>query len=482
MQRPLLNLETLNKIQAAHIELPSYRAADLPVKVLQIGEGVFLRAFSTWIIHRLNQAKKFNGSIVVYQPRAGGHARKLNEQDGLFTLILRGQSHGKLVQSCQIISSIREGIDPYSQYDKLMEQARNPDLRFVFSNTTEAGIALSKDDNPASKPSASFPSKMTQVLFERFTHFNADARKGLIFIPCELIENNGLTLKNLIVQTALNWQMGQAFILWINSACIFANTLVDRIVTGYPTEEAESIQAELGYTDNHLDTAEPYHSFVIEAPDFVRKELPLDEVGLNVTWTKDVSPYRERKVRLLNGAHTMTALPAMLAGVETVKECTDDPQVNKFLHQGLMEEILPTIDQPKPELQQFAHDVLERFANPFIKHKLASIALNSVSKFKARLLPAMIKSSKQKGTPPKCVSLTVASLISLYKQDRVIQDDPSAIESIRNARSTRELLADKNLWGEDLTQCAGLLEKVNEHLASIEKHGARSAIAAISEK
>ncbi len=448
------------------LSVPNYDARDLPAKVLQIGEGVFMRAFVDSLIHKLNQRHLFHGSVVVAQPRAGGHARKLNEQDGLFTVVLRGQRNGKLVQEREIVGCVREGIDPYAQHDKWLERAHDRALRFAFSNTTEAGIAISDADRLEDAPATSFPAKLTQLLWARYKHFHAELSTGLIFIPCELIERNGDTLKKLILETATKWKLEPAFAEWVNASCVFANTLVDRIVTGFPTAEADALQQSLGYADAHLDTAEPYLAWIIEAPAFVREELPLSSLGLNVTWADDVTPYRERKVRLLNGAHTLITPAALLAGLATVKQATDDPDLSAFLRKGLFDEILPTINQDRAELEQFARDVLERFANPFIAHQLSSIALNSVSKFKARLLPALTESTQANGRPPQCLTLALAALIELYRTNDKVNDDPAAIASLRGGASPDAV------W----PMSKEISQAVQAQQAHIRDHGIRASI------
>ncbi|GIW75683.1 MAG: altronate oxidoreductase [Phycisphaerae bacterium] len=452
------------------LSLPSYDVGQLPIKVLQIGEGVFLRAFVDPILHELNQSAGFNGGVVVAQPRTGGHARKLNEQDGLYTVILRGNLRGNLVHKRQIIGCIQEGLDPYSQYDRWCQLARERHLRFVFSNTTEAGIALNPQDQADARPTVSFPGKIAQFLKMRFEYFQGDPSTGLIFIPCELIEDNGATLRSLILQAAGQWNYEPECVRWIEQNCLFVNTLVDRIVTGHPGPEAESIEQSLGYHDTHLNTAEPYMAWVLEAPARVRDEIPLHSVADNVIWTDHVKPYRERKVRLLNGAHTMMTPVSLLLGIQTVRQAIEEPLIRRFVRKGLFEEIIPTIPQPKNELEQFANDVIERFSNPFIAHQLKSIALNSVSKFKARLLPVLINFIVEKGHAPDCISLAAASLIELYRTVEDVSDDPSAIEAAR----TGDLLAQQWPVPESVRSIIG--HSIRTWLEMIDEHGIEQAV------
>lgn len=473
MSLPRLSRSVLSSTSLQRdLSRPNYDARELPVKVLQIGEGVFLRAFVDPILHALNQSGRFRGSVVVAQPRAGGHAKKLNEQDGLYTVLLRGRLGGDVVQRREIVGCIREGIDPYTQHDRWLELARDPNVRFIFSNTTEAGIAISDDDRSDATPALSFPAKMTQFLRARFEHFEGAASAGVVFIPCELIENNGNTLKSLILHTARKWNCDAACVAWIEQHCVFANTLVDRIVTGHPDSEAELIEKTLGYHDTHLNAAEPYMAWVIEAPAGVRGELPLDTVGLNVTWADDVTPYRERKVRLLNGAHTLLTPISLLLGIETVREAIEDPRVGAFVKRGLFNEIIPTISQPRELCERFANDVLERFSNPFIAHKLISIALNSVAKFKARLLPAMIESTEATGRVPVCIALGAAAMIALYRTRPDISDDPAAIAAAKSG----DLFASHWPVPDGVRGVIG--KAVSDWLTVIERDGAESAIRA----
>lgn len=457
------------------LSCPSYDVNQLPIKVLQIGEGVFLRAFVDPILHELNQSVGFNGGVVVAQPRAGGHARKLNEQDGLYTVILRGNLRRNLVQKRQIVGCIREGLDPYTQYDRWCQLARERHLRFVFSNTTEAGIALSPHDQADACPTVSFPGKMAQFLKMRFDHFRGDPSTGLIFIPCELIEDNGTTLRSLILQAAGQWNYDPRCIRWIEHHCVFVNTLVDRIVTGHPGPEAESIEQSLGYHDTHLNTAEPYMAWVLESPVGVRDEIPLHSVADNVIWTDHVKPYRERKVRLLNGAHTMMTPVSLLLGIQTVRQSIEEPLIRRFVQKGLFEEIIPTIPQPQNELEQFANDVIERFSNPFIAHQLKSIALNSVSKFKTRLLPVLIDFVVGKGHAPACISLAAASLIQLYRTRDDVSDDPCAIKEARSG----DLFARQ--WPVPDSIRAIIDGSVQAWLETIGKHGIEQAIRQVTQ-
>jgi tagaturonate reductase len=460
-------------------------------KILQFGEGNFLRAFVDLMIDRLNEAGFYRGSFVVVQPIERGMVDKLNEQDGLYTIILRGLDRGREVDTRRIITSISRGINPYADFDAYIACAANPDLRFVVSNTTEAGIVHDPNDKLTDKPQASFPAKVTAFLYERFKAFGGDRAKGLVFIPCELIDNNGAELRRIVLQYADEWRLGAEFTDWVETANYFTNTLVDRIVTGYPKDEAESLWSRLGYRDELITAAEIFHHWVIEYPKMpnaegLAQELPFARAGFNVLWTDDVTPYKTRKVRILNGAHTASVLAAYLAGKRTVGEMMDDEWFNKFIHDTLYEEIIPTIEGylPYDELKSFADSVFDRFRNPYIKHYLFSIALNSVSKFKARVLPSVIEYMNMRGVPPKNLTLSFAALIAFYKggNDYQPQDDADVLEFFDKVWSewdgsddglkalTVKVCANDRLWGTDLTTLDGFAELAGERLCEIITH------------
>ncbi len=476
---------------------------EVPEKILQFGEGNFLRGFVDWMVHAMNEKGLFNGRVVVVQPLGQGLVEVLNRQDGLYTLYLRGIQDGKVVEEKGIISSISRGINIFTQFDEYLTCAENPELRFIISNTTEAGIAYNAKDRPDDMPPASFPGKLTVLLYKRFLHFNGDAAKGLVMMPCELIDRNGDNLKKIVLQLAKEWGMGEAFISWIKDSNYFLNTLVDRIVTGYPSDEAEKITEELGYKDNLLDTAEIFHLWVIEGDKRFSDELPLIHAGLNVVWTDDMTPYRTRKVRILNGAHTMTVLAAYLYGLDTVKECMDDALISTFMKKGIYEEIIPTLDLPEKELIDFANAVGERFRNPFIRHQLLSISLNSTSKFKTRVLPSILEYVSRKGKLPKVLTFSMAALIAFYRGTEIrenslignrpaneykINDDIPVLEWFaglwRDCDGSREgsrelvseVLSKTDIWGADLNDLPGFAPAVADYLYGIAAYGMKEAI------
>ncbi|MDQ3278113.1 MAG: tagaturonate reductase, partial [Bacteroidota bacterium] len=348
---------------------------EYPEKVLQFGEGNFLSCFVDWMFHRLNRAGAFNGSVVAVQPIERGMVDLLNAQDGLYTVYLRGLKAGQPESTHETVDVISRGINPYTEFAAYLQTAENPDMRYVVSNTTEAGITYSETDMPTDAPPASFPAKLAVWLHHRFTTFNGDNTKGVHIIPCELIEKNADNLKRVLLQLSERWGYEEQFTDWLQTACTFSNTLVDRIVPGYPATRMEEITKELGYEDKQVVEGEPFHLWVIEAPESLQQELPFPSIGLDVLYVPDITPYRTRKVRILNGAHTTLVPVAYLYGIDTVREAVEDAVIGKFLRSAIFEEIIPTLDLPKEELEQFAAEVIDRFRNPYIKHQLLSIAL-----------------------------------------------------------------------------------------------------------
>lgn len=459
-----------------------------PEKILQYGEGNFLRAFVDWMIDILNEKTDFNGSIVQVQPLDRGMAEMINAQNGMYTTVLRGIQNGKPVCDKRLITSVNRCLNPYSQYDEYIKCASNPDLRFVVSNTTEAGIAWDGSCKATDTPPVSYPAKVTQFLYKRFQNFSGDKSKGLVFIPCELIEKNGMHLREYVLQHAQEWNLGKDFIDWVENACSFCSSLVDRIVPGYPAPEAETLCNEIGYKDNLLDAAEIFHLWVIEGKNF-SKELPFDKAGLNVIWTEDMSFYRTRKVRILNGTHTMFVPAAVQYGLTTVEESLNDKTMCAFINKGLFDEIIPSMDGDKDALKSYAADVLERFRNPYIRHLLMSITLNSVSKFKTRDLPSLIGYIEKFNKVPAILSFSVAALINFYKTCAEAKEDEKVLEHMKNLFATNSGTSEKDAkaivsdvlsqtawWGENLNDRAGLTDAVTGHLVAIWKDGMKKAV------
>ena len=504
-----LNKELLNAAPALPEDLYVPADKDFPERVVQFGSGNFLRGFADWMLQEMNDQGLFGGKAVVVQSVTRGMTDRINRQDGLYTLYLRGLKNGDLVEKKEIIRSVSRTVNAVDQFDEFLKIAENPDIRIMISNTTEAGIRYLANDQKDITPPESFPGKLTVFLYHRFNHFKGDPEKGLILLPCELIEKNGKTLKEIILRYAAKWDLDEAFISWINEANEFTDTLVDRIVTGYPKDEIEKITAEIGYEDDILDTAEIYHSWVIEGANRLKEEFPLHKAGFNVTYTDDLESYRNRKVRILNGAHTMMVLSAYLSGKDTVKECLDDPDIASYLKNGLQDEIIPTIPMPREELASFADDVLERFANPFIKHYLLSVALNSVSKWKTRVLPSLLDYTETSGRLPKRLTYSLAALIAFYRGTEKnengalvgnrggntysIQDSADVLDFFNGAWSAydesakgaemlcKKILSNPHFWEQDLTLLPGLAEAVSQSLYSILTKGAMAAMKEIDQ-
>ena len=428
--------------------------------VIQFGEGNFLRGFFDYFLHKMNEKGLYNGKAVVIQPRAGGKCALLNEQDCKYNLYSRGIQNGEIVKEHTFVESISRCVDPYKNFDEYMSLADNPDFRFVVSNTTEAGIDFDDTCNFDDKPCKSFPGKLTQLLYKRYEN----NMQGFIFLPTELIDNNGDELKKCVLEYAKFWNLGEGFIYWIENENTFANTLVDRIVTGYPNDET----AEKHTDDKFLDTAEIFHLWVIEGD--YEAELPLKKAGFNVVWTDDAKPYKKTKVRILNGAHTSLVAGAILSGIETVGDAMADELASAFLIKCMKEEILPTIGENEERIA-FANSVLDRFRNPFIKHKWRSIVLNCVSKFAVRDLPTLLEYKEKNGEYPKCLTMALAYLIYFYKNDT--PDDTADVMAKMKEGSIAEILADESLW---LTDISDMTDIVTEYYGKIETLGAKGAM------
>ena len=461
-------------------------------KVIQFGEGNFLRAFIEWIIWKTNQKTDFNGSVVVVQPIEKGMVSWLNEQDGLYHLNLQGLQNGEPVNSLDLIDVISRGLNPYEDFEAYLKLAEQPEIRFVISNTTEAGIAFDPACKLDDKPASSYPGKLTQLLYRRFQFFKGDASKGLIIFPCELIFENGKHLKECIRQYIKLWNLGEEFSAWFENACGVYSTLVDRIVPGYPRDTAAELCERAGYDDHLLDKAEIFHLWVIEAPKEVAAEFPADKAGLHVLFVPSEAPYHERKVTLLNGPHTVLSPVGYLSGLNTVKECCEDPEIGQFVKKVMYDELLPTLNLPENELLQFAGDVVERFRNPFVKHFVTSIMLNSFPKFKTRDLPGLKTYLERKGELPKGLVLGLAGICTYYKggkrgEDEIVpQDDEKIVGLLKDLWATgdvrkvaRGVLADDFIWGEDLNAIPGLTDLLAADLALIQAEGMRAAVKSI---
>ena len=490
-----LNASTLATVKTARGIAPKTE------RIIQFGEGGFLRAFCDWMIDKTNEATDMDAGVVIVQPIERGLVGKLNEQDGLYTQILRGRVNGEASKDIRIIQCVKRGLSPYEDFEGYLALAHNKDMRIIISNTTEAGIVYTGKDGFDDKPQASFPGKLTRLLYERFTAFGGAKGTGFILLPCELIDYNGRNLKECCEKTADQWNLGEAFKTWLAEENVFCSTLVDRIVTGYPRGEAESIWEELGYQDNMLNTGEPFGLWVIEGPAWIEDELPFKKAGCNVVFTQDVSPYKLRKVRMLNGAHTSMVLGAYLAGHEIVGDCMADEKTRAYMSQALFSEIMPTLDLPKDDLEAFASAIFERFENPFNRHLLLSISLNSQSKFRARVLPTIHEYVKRKGELPKILTFSMAAFIAFYcgakkedgsfagvraagneypiVDDQFVLDFFAGMQGKTSAEIARAVLENEAFWGSNLSaELEGFEASVAASLEEIRKD-AKAAIAKV---
>ncbi len=418
-------------------------------RVIQFGEGGFLRGFVDYFLYKLNEKGVWEGKVVVVQPIEKGMCDLLMSQNCEYNLYLRGIEQGKVINERTHIDVISRCVNPYREFDSYIKLAENPDIRFIISNTTEAGIEYLGTEKLEDKPAKSYPAKLTQLLYKRFEL----GLPGFILIPCELIDNNADNLKACILKYAALWELPEEFTKWLEEENDFCNSLVDRIVTGYPRDEAEKLWEEIGYQDNCLDTAEIFHLWVIEGHH--EDELPFNKAGYNIVWTDNVKPYKRRKVRILNGGHTSMVLGAHLYGLTTVGECLKDETVSAFLKKCIFDEIVPTLGNTETDIN-FGKAVLERFSNPFIKHLLLSIALNSVSKFQVRVLPTILEYKEKYGAYPPALTFSMAALIAFYRTDKA--NDGEEIMKFMKDASVSEIMQRRDYWDADLTDMIPMVE------------------------
>ena len=492
-------MDTLSYKTLEKIGYDGYLLKDAPETVLQFGEGNFLRAFVDYFIDMMNEKAGFNSKVVLVQPIAnkeGGF--KLNEvinsQDGLYDLYLRGFQDGKKVNDKRVISCVSRCLNVYSDYQAVMDCAANPDLRFIVCNTTEAGIAYDESCKYEDCPASTYPAKLTKFMHERFLKFGNQKGKGFIILACELIDDNGKKLEEYVLKYAQDWNLGEEFINWIKQENIFCSTLVDRIVTGYPRNEAEQINNENGYIDNIIDTGEVFGFWVIEGPQSIKDEFPCEKAGLPILICDDHKPYKQRKVRILNGAHTSFVLGAYEAGQHIVRDCMHDEVISSFMNKTLFDEVIPTLTLSKEDCEQFAASVIDRFKNPFIDHQLLSISLNSTSKWKARVMPSLLGYVKKYNKLPECITASFAFYIKFYqgqeltekglvahredKEEYIISDDRAVLEFYLAHKddSVEEIVkavaSNIDFWGQDLTLIKGFEQAVVKYLNDINSKGA----------
>ncbi len=454
-----------------------------PERIVQFGAGNFLRAFTDWSIQELNEKADFDSSVVVVKVTPGTYA-SLDAQDGLFHVHLEGIENGEFVSRTQLISCISRTVYPYQDYASYRALARQEDIRFLISNTTEAGISYNEDDALDDAPPASFPAKLTQFLYERYQHFEGAADKGCIIIPTELVVDNGTQLKEMVLRYAEQWQLETAFSSWINEHNLFCNTLVDRIVPGYPEADSEKIQANIGFEDKQLVMGEPYYSWIIEAPDSLHSDLPVAGVLDGIKIVEDVEPYRLTKVRILNGIHSSMVSLGYLCGFRVVNEVMANEALTQLLLDEAYKEIIPSMELAEDELNAFAKAAFDRFRNPSIHHKLLSIALNSMTKVRTRILPTILAHYDKFDTLPERAVLAMAAFLRFYKgewQGEAIplKDDESVIawldEQWKNSDSVdslvRAILQNESLWERDLTKIAGLQDMISDYIMRMDESG-----------
>lgn len=468
-----------------------------PIKVIQYGEGNFLRGFVDYMLDIANEGGYFDGDIMLVKPIEYGNLEYFSQQDCLYTVSLRGLAGGEETVENRIIKSVAGAVDAYSEYERYAAFAKSDTLRFVVSNTTEAGIIYDEKDCFESCPPISYPGKLTKFLYERYIYFDGDRNKGLIILPVELIDDNGKHLKEIVLKLAKQWRLGKEFAAWLEEACVFCSTLVDRIITGFPKDETEELWKNYGYVDNLIVTGEPFALWVIESDKEIEDELPLRKAGLPVIFTDNQQPYKQRKVRILNGAHTSFVLASFLAGNNYVLESMQDKDVKRFMTKTIYKEIIPTLSLPKEDLLSFADAVTDRFENPYIKHALLSISLNSVSKWRARCLPSLLAYEKQFSMLPPRLTFSLAALMEFYSAKEIrdgalighrgdeeyqIRDDKEVLEYFAE-NSEKDIvpfvdgfLSNSNLWGQDLTKIPGLAYQVEQDLTDIRIMGIRGVM------
>ena len=479
----------------ADVELPPASALALPETVVQFGTGAFLRGFADYFIDAANRRGAFLGSIVAVSSTGSARDTILNEQEGLFTLAIQGFEGGAARRRFRVISAVNRALSADDAWDSVLELARDPGIRLIISNTTEVGIALDDTDSFDAEPPRSFPGKLARFLYERAVHFDFAIERGVIVLPCELIEDNGTTLRGIVRELAGRWKLGDRFVSWLAEAVDFRNTLVDRIVPGaLPRDEAERIERLAGYRDGMITTCEPYALFAIEGDDALRARLGFAD-DARIVVTPDIRPYRERKVRVLNGGHTISVAVALLAGLETVREATEDALVGQFLRRVILDEIVPSLDVPDAE--SFAREVLERFANPYIRHSLIDITLHATTKMRVRVVPSILQYTERLGPMPEALAFGFAAHLAFMRGEIQVERraaglpvpedregeritaawarlEPGSESALRGF--TRDVCRDATLWGTDLSKVSGWCELVSDNLLRIIESGMRPAL------
>lgn len=470
---------------------------DAPEKVMQFGEGNFLRAFADDFFDIANEKAGFNGKVVMVQPIASGLSELINKQEGLYTLYLRGNEKGRKVDDKRVISACSRALNPYGEWDKVLEFARSKDLEIIVSNTTEAGIVHESESKFDQTPPISFPAKLTRVLYERFKA----GLDGVIILSCELIDNNGKELLRCVNEYIKDWGLDDAFKAWVNDKNVFCSTLVDRIVPGRirNPEEVKALNEANGYEDELIDVGEVFGVWIIEGPDGLEDRLPFKKAGVPVHVVPDVTPYKKRKVRILNGAHTGFVLGAYLAGFDIVRDCMNNDTIRGFMNKMLYDEVIPTLPLDKKDLIEFAEAVQDRFNNPFVNHELMSISLNSASKWKARNMPSLLAYVDEQKKLPPCLTMSLAAFIAFYSNQiqelndkglvckrskgntYTVSDDRWVLEFFYEHRNddadslVHAVMTNVKMWDMNLADIAGFEDAVVNALKKIRTDGAEAA-------
>ncbi|GGC84090.1 altronate oxidoreductase [Thalassobacillus devorans] len=499
-----LNKSTIQDIEQIEDVQRDLIKKELPERIVQFGEGNFLRLFIDWMIQQLNKQGLFNGRVVAIQPTPHGKVvPKLDVQDGLYTTILQGIQDGEEKQEIEINSAISRGLNPYEDWKGFLDLAESDDIEFVFSNTTEAGLTYREEEFPDHTSPLSFPAKLTALLYRRFTSKSGNPNAGLVIIPCELVEENGKLLRSLVLRAAEDWELPEAFVSWVNDHNNFCDTLVDRIVPGYPRDTAAEWEQQLGYQDMLMSVGEPFHLFVIETEEELEDRLPFQKGGLHVKWS-DVKPYRDLKVSVLNAPHTMIFSVGYLSGLSTVYEVMEDSVAAEFVDRAIYQEILPNLSADKKEKESFAVSVIERFQNPFVKHQLTDLGLNAVYKYRTRVLPLLNSYTVSNGEVPPAMCFSLAALFHYYKPDSVheghflgkidgkeykVRDDQEAMDvfidfwnkddQITLKERVNRVLENEKLWGQDLTRLPDMTATIVKFFEEIREKGAKKAVETI---
>ncbi len=489
MNKELKNL-SVDCLDATQREIHE-KVVNSPIKIMQVGEGNFLMSFFDWMVYQAIKAGKFDGSIALTcSLNCDKKINLLNKQDMLYTVIQRGFNGETEVYEKEIVSVFSRVFNYNIEWDTFMKIAEEPTLEVIISNTTEAGLAY-KQVKLEKASEALYPAKLTAFLMHRFEVLK-DKSKKLLILPCELVEENGRVLERFVKKHAENFGASDEFKDWLDETCLFLNNLVDRIVPGFPGVDADNYFKELGYVDGALSMCEPYFLWAIEGSEELDKILPLNASGLNVQWLESLHDTHLLKVRILNGSHTLITPYSILQGFKQVDEVVEDETMKVFLNETLNNEILPSIKNETGDSKAFAITVLSRFRNPYIKHKLESISMNSVSKFKNRLLPTIKTYIEENNSLPDNLIFGLAGLIRFYQVKKVenvyvghnfegetyqVFDTPEVLEfmskmnakyEVKNEEYVRAILEEINLWGEDLTKYDNMVEKITESLSKME--------------